>query len=315
MQRLQVPHVREGAANGAGARLLTGEEPAAAVRIEARIRTQALVDAGVRPKLALVSVGDDAASQVYLKKKHEACAEAGIAVERVQFPAGATTDEVVRRVRQLGGDGKVHGILVQLPLAPPADASAVLEAIPPHKDVDGFHPENAGRLALGLPATPFGVLRLLEHYEIPLKGRHALVLGRSHIVGRPLATLLSRKPADMTVTLGHSASEPETLRALARGADLLVAAVGRKHMVQADWVKPGAVVVDVGIHRDESPAGALSAGGSGRVRLTGDVEFESVRHVAGAITPVPGGVGPMTVAMVVLSTVIAAERQGSAVKV
>jgi len=318
LQRLQIPHAREGAggahgeAGSAGARLLTGEEPAAAVRIEARLRTQALVDAGVRPKLALVSVGDDAASQVYLKKKHEACAEAGIAVERVEFPAGTPTDEVVRRVRQLGADGRVHGILVQLPLAPPADGNAVLEAIPPQKDVDGFHPENAGRLALGLPcfvpATPFGVLRLLEHHSIPLKGRHAVVLGRSHIVGRPLATLLSRKPGDMTVTIGHSASEPETLRALARGADLLVAAVGRRHIVQADWVKPGATVVDVGIHREAGPAG-------GRARLTGDVEFESVRHVAGAITPVPGGVGPMTVAMVVLSTVIAAERLSATVKV
>jgi len=313
VQRLQVPYARAAAtANGTGARLLTGAEPAEAVRIEARLRTKALLDAGVTPKLALVSVGDDPASQVYLKKKHEACAEAGIAVERVQFTAGTSTDEVVRRVRQLGADASVHGILVQLPLAPPADGDAVLEAIPPHKDVDGFHPENAGRLALGLPcfvpATPFGVLRLLQHYEIPLKGRHAVVLGRSHIVGRPMATLLSLKPTDMTVTVGHSGSDRDVLRALARDADLLVAAVGRRHMVTADWVKPGAVVVDVGIHR-EPP------GPNGKSRLTGDVEFESVRHVAGAITPVPGGVGPMTVAMVVLSTVIAAERQSSAVRV
>src|SRR5205823_5955223 len=206
----------------------------------------------------------------------------------------------------------VHGILVQLPLAAPAQGDAVLEAIPPAKDVDGFHPENAGRLALGLPcfvpATPFGVLRLLEHYAIPLRGRHAVVLGRSHIVGRPMATLLSSKPQDMTVTVGHSASGPE-LQALARHADLLVAAVGRRHMVTAEWVKPGAVVVDVGIHRDPT------APGSNKSRLTGDVEFESVRHVASAITPVPGGVGPMTVAMVVLSTVIAAERQSATVRV
>jgi len=314
IQRLQIPYSRESVSpNGGGARLLTGEEPAAAVRIEASLRARVLLDAGMKPKLALVSVGDDPASQVYLKKKHEACAEAGLAVERVQFPAGTGTDEVVKRVRQLGADPGVHGILVQLPLAAPADGDAVLEAIPPHKDVDGFHPENAGRLALGLPcfvpATPFGVLRLLQHYEIPLRGRHAVVLGRSHIVGRPMATLLSLKPTDMTVTIGHSGSHPDELRALARGADLLVAAVGRKHMVTADWVKPGAVVVDVGIHR--MPA----ASGSTRATLTGDVEFESVRHVAGAITPVPGGVGPMTVAMVVLSTVIAAERQSAAVKV
>ena len=312
IQRLQIPYARaaKGSTPTGGARLLTGEEPASAVRIEAKLRAQALIDAGVQPKLALVSVGDDPASQVYLKKKHEACAEAGIAVERVQFAAGTSTDEVVRRVRQLGADASVHGILVQLPLAAPADGNAVLDAVPPHKDVDGFHPENAGRLALGLPgfvpATPFGVLRLLQHYEIPLKGRHAVVLGRSAIVGRPMATLLSSKPQDMTVTIGHSASGA-LLQAISREADLLVAAVGKRHMVTADWVKPGAVVVDVGIHRETSA--------NGKSRLTGDVEFESVRHVAGAITPVPGGVGPMTVAIVVLSTVIAAERQSATVKV
>jgi methylenetetrahydrofolate dehydrogenase (NADP+)/methenyltetrahydrofolate cyclohydrolase len=186
----------------------------------------------------------------------------------------------------------------------------VLAAVAPHKDVDGFHPENAGRLALGLPgfvpATPFGVLRLLQHYEIPLPGRHAVVLGRSAIVGRPMATLLSSKPQDMTVTIGHSASGA-MLRSLAREADLLVAAVGKRHMVTADWVKPGAVVVDVGIHRETAA--------NGKHVLTGDVEFESVRHVAGAITPVPGGVGPMTVAIVVLATVIAAERQSAIVRV
>ena len=312
IQRLQIPYTRGVAAGGDGARLLTGEEPAAAVRIEARIRAQVLLDAGVKPRLALVSVGDDPASQVYLQKKHEACAEAGIAVERVAYPAGTATEDVVRRVQQLSTDASVHGILVQLPLAAPAEGGAVLEAIAPAKDVDGFHPENAGRLSVGLPcfipATPFGVLRLLQHYQIPLRGQHAVVLGRSHIVGRPLATLLSSKPHDMTVTIGHSGSGPR-LQNLAREADVLVAAVGRRHMVTADWVKPGAVVVDVGIHR-ESPAND-----SARPRLTGDVEFESVRHVAGAITPVPGGVGPMTVAMVVLSTVIAAERQSATVRV
>ena len=311
IQRLQVPYVKGAKAGPGGARLLTGVEPADAVRIEAKLRAQALIDSGVRPKLALVSVGDDPASQVYLKKKHEACAEAGIAVERVQLAAGTSTDEVVRRVRQLSADASVHGILVQLPLAPPAQSEAVLASVAPEKDVDGFHPENAGRLALGLPgfipATPFGVLRLLQHYEIPLRGRHAVVLGRSAIVGRPMATLLSSKPHDMTVTIGHSGSGA-LLQSLAREADLLVAAVGRRHMVTADWVKPGAVVVDVGIHRE--PASA-----DGRSRITGDVDFESVRHVAGAITPVPGGVGPMTVAIVVLSTVIAAERQSATVKV
>lgn len=311
IQRLQIPYVKGAASNrstgaATGARLLTGAEPADAVAIEARMRAHALLEAGVSPKLALVSVGEDPASQVYLRKKGEACAEAGIEVQRVSIAAGTPTAAVVERVRQLGTDPSVHGILVQLPLAPPAEGQAVLEAIPPFKDVDGFHPENAGRLALGLPgfipATPFGVLRLLQHHAIELAGKHAVVLGRSHIVGRPMATLLSSKGCDMTVTIGHSASGP-TLKALARQADLLVAAVGRQHMVTADWVKPGAVVVDVGMHRMAPPAGG------GKSRLTGDVEFETVRHVASAITPVPGGVGPMTVAMVVLNTVLAAERQ------
>ena len=311
IQRLQVPYSRSaGAARSeATARLLTGAEPAESVHIEAKLRAHALSESGVTPKLALVSVGDDPASKVYLKKKFEACTAAGIEVERVAFPAGASTEQVIAKVRALGADADVHGILVQLPLAAPADGQAVLEAIPPHKDVDGFHPENAGRLALGLPgfvpATPYGVLRLLQYWEIPLAGRHAVVLGRSHIVGRPMATLLSSKGCDMTVTIGHSASGPR-LRELAREADLIVAGVGKRHMVTADWVKPGAVVVDVGIHRLPPAEGAAKG------RLTGDVDFEAVRHIASAITPVPGGVGPMTVAMVVLNTVIAAERSAQA---
>jgi metallophosphoesterase (TIGR00282 family) len=308
LQRLQIPYDKGAAASGT-CRLLTGAQPAEAVHIEARLRVHALTEAGVQPRLALLSVGEDPASRVYLMKKYEACAAAGIEVDRVTLPSGATTAQVIARVHSLGSDPTVHGILVQLPLAPPADVQAVLEAIPPHKDVDGFHPENAGRLALGLPgfvpATPAGVVRLLQHWEVPLRGRHAVVLGRSHIVGRPLATLLSSKGCNMTVTIGHSASGPE-LQALARQADLIVAAAGRLHMVTADWVKPGAVVVDVGIHR------LPPADGQGKGRLTGDVDFEAVRHVASAITPVPGGVGPMTVALVVLNTVIAAERQASA---
>ncbi len=308
IRRLQVPYTREGGA-AEGARLLTGAEPAESVHVEAKLRAHALLTSGVTPRLALVSVGDDPASQVYLKKKFEACAAAGITVDRVTFPAGSTTEQVIAKVRALGADPATHGILVQLPLAPPADGQAALEAIPPFKDVDGFHPENAGRLALGLPgflpATPYGVLRLLQYYEIPLRGKHAVVLGRSHIVGRPMATMLSNKGSDMTVTIGHSASGPR-LRELAREADLIVAGVGKKHMVTADWVKPGAVVVDVGIHRVPAPDG------KGKSRITGDVDFDAVRPIAGAITPVPGGVGPMTVAMVVLNTVIAAERQSGA---
>ncbi len=288
------------------ARRLTGAEPAAAVAARAKLQCDQLRAAGVTPVLALVSVGEDPASRIYLKKKVEACAAAGIEARRVQLPAGTDTATVVAKVRALGADPDVHGILVQLPLAAPAESQPVLEAIPPPKDVDGFHPENVGRLAVGLPAlapaTPAGILELLRHYQIPLAGRHAVVLGRSNVVGRPLATLLSQKGVDCTVTLGHSASGSR-LRELARQADLLVCAIGRPEMVDASWVKPGAVVVDVGIHR--VPRGDAPDA----TRLTGDVDAASVATIASALTPVPGGVGPMTVAMVVANTALAASRQ------
>jgi 2',3'-cyclic-nucleotide 2'-phosphodiesterase len=310
IQRLQIPLA---APRTKGmARILKGDEPAAAIRGAARVQVATLRSGGLTPVLALVSVGEDPASQIYLKKKSEACAEVGIEARRVVLPAGSDTRTVVERVKALARSNDVHGILVQLPLAPPADAQAVLEAIPPEKDVDGFHPINAGRLAAGLPgfvpATPRGILELLRYYQIPLAGRHAVILGRSNVVGRPLANLLSRKGIDMTVTIGHSASGPG-LPLLASQADLLIAAIGRPEIVTAEWVKPGATVVDVGIHRVPNAEGAKGN------RLTGDVEAVSVSRVAGASTPVPGGIGPMTVAMLVANTVIAAEAQAAGVKV
>lgn len=307
IQRLSLPYVRREL--GGTARILSGKEPALAARTAAKVRVAELRAAGIVPALALVSVGEDPASLIYLKRKTEACAEAGIEVRRVTIPAGADTRAVVEKVRLLGADPAIHGLLVQLPLAPPADGQQVLEAVPPEKDVDGFHPINIGRLAAGLPgfvpATPRGVLELLRYYQIPLQGRHAVVLGRSNIVGRPMATLLSTRGVDMTVTIGHSASGPG-LRDLSRQADLLICAIGQPEMVTADWIRPGAVVVDVGIHR------VATEGGN---RLTGDVEADSVSRVAAALTPVPGGIGPMTVAMVVTSTVAAAERQTTGVGV
>lgn len=292
-----------------GARLLRGDAPAAAVLERAREQVARLRAGGTAPMLALVSVGEDTASKIYLRKKAEACAKVGIEVRRIGLAAGADTRAVVGQVRLLAEDPGVHGILVQLPLAAPADAQAVLEAIPPAKDVDGFHPMNAGRLALGLPAlvpaTPLGIVKLLRHHQVPLAGRHAVVLGRSNVVGRPLATLLSQKDCNMTVTLGHSASGPKLIE-LAREADVLVAAMGRRELVTGDWVKPGATVVDVGIHR----VALAEPDADGKdTRLAGDVEAASVSRIAGAMTPVPGGVGPMTVAMVVANTVLAAERQ------
>lgn len=310
IQRLQLPFT--GQPSRGAARPLSGEEPAAAVRGVAATRVRELRAAGTTPVLALISVGDDPASQIYLRRKSEACAEVGIEARRVALAAGSDTGAIIERVRALARSSEVHGILVQLPLAPPAEAQAVLEAVPPEKDVDGFHPVNAGRLAAGLPgfvpATPRGILELLRYYQVPLAGRHAVVLGRSNVVGRPLANLLASRGVDMTVTVGHSASGPQ-LRELARQADVLVAAIGRPESIRAEWVKPGATVVDVGMHR--VPDTRSSSG----TRLTGDVDAVSVSRVAGALTPVPGGVGPMTVAMLIANTVIAAEQQLAGVRV
>jgi hypothetical protein len=286
-----------------GLRILHGEEPASVVRLTARAEVQRLRDGGLVPTLALVSVGEDPGSEIYLKRKTEACAEAGIETRRVALAAGTGTAAVVERVRRLAEDPAVHGILVQMPLAPPAEPGPIIEAIPPAKDVDGFHPLNVGRLATGLPGfvpcTPLGIHELLRHYAVPLAGRHVVVLGRSAIVGRPLATLLSRKGVDATVTLGHSASGA-VLPDLAAQADVLVCAIGQPEMVTARWVKPGATVIDVGTHRVPDPTRRTGH------RLAGDVEFASVAKVAAAITPVPGGVGPMTVAMLLANTVLAA---------
>ena len=307
VQRLAIPLA--GAEPPAGLRLLGGEEPAATVRLAVHAEVQRLRAAGVAPTLALVSVGEDPASQIYLRRKGQACAEVGIETRRVALPAGVRAAAVVEQVARVGADPAVHGVLVQMPLAldpaEPAGAGAqrVLEAVPPGKDVDGFHPVNVGRLAAGLPGfvpcTPRGIHELLRHYGIPLAGRHVVVLGRSNIVGRPLAALLSRKGVDATVTLGHSASGPG-LRELARQADVLVCAIGSPERITAEWVKPGAVVVDVGQHRIPDPTRRTGH------RLVGDVEAASVAKVAGALTPVPGGVGPMTVAMVLANTVQAA---------
>jgi hypothetical protein len=307
IRRLAVPV--PAAEQPAHLRLLAGEDPASTVRMAMHAEVQRLRATGIIPALALLSVGEDPASRIYLRRKSEACSEVGIETLDVALPAGSSTAAVVERVQRLGEDPAVHGILVQLPLAtdpaaPGAPApQAIFEAIPPAKDVDGFHPVNVGRLAAGLPGfvpcTPLGIHELLRHYEVPLAGRHVVVLGRSNIVGRPLATLLSRKGVDATVTLGHSASGPG-LQDLARQADVLVCAIGSPEMVTAEWVRPGATVVDVGVHRIPDPTRRTGS------RLVGDVEAGSVSKVAGALTPVPGGVGPMTVAMVLANTVLAA---------
>ena len=277
------------------AKIIDGKALSAELRTALKPAVQQLVARGVRPGLAAIVVGDDAASRVYVRNKVRACEETGVRSESHELPARATEREILERVAALNADPRVHGILVQLPLPRGVDAERVLAAVSPAKDVDGFHADNLGLLLRGtprfLPCTPAGILRLLEHAGVALAGRRAVVIGRSSIVGKPLALLLLQK--DATVTICHS--KTEHLAALAREADVLVAAAGTPRLVGAEMVKPGACVVDVGIHR----------GADGK--LVGDVDAAAVLPIAGWLTPVPGGVGPMTVAMLVANTIRATE--------
>jgi methylenetetrahydrofolate dehydrogenase (NADP+)/methenyltetrahydrofolate cyclohydrolase len=290
--------------------ILDGRQTAEIWREELRARSDRLRERIGRPAgLAVVRVGDDPASAVYVRNKARAADRAGIQAEVVELPAGAGRQALRETLARLAGDPHVDGLLVQLPLPAGYDPEEAQELVPPAKDVDGLHPLNQGLLALGrprfVPATALGILELLKRHAIPVAGTRALVLGRSAIVGRPLATLLSHKGplGDATVTLAHSRSRD--LGALGRAADLIVAAIGRPAFVGPDWVRPGAVVIDVGINRVSDPS---APGGS---RLVGDVDFAQVAPIAGAITPVPGGVGPMTVAALIHNTLFAAEQAAS----
>ena len=253
---------------------------------------------GVTPGLAAVLVGDDPASQIYVRSKNRLTAEAGMNSFGRTLPAATSQTELLAAVEELNADVSVHGILVQLPLPPQIDPNAVIDAVDPEKDVDGFHLRNAGLLATGrrgvTPCTPLGCMMLLKHQLGDLEGRHAVVVGRSNIVGKPLAQLLLA--ANCTVTVAHSRTRD--LPAVCRGADILVAAVGRARMIRGDWIKPGATVIDVGINRTEEEP-----------KLAGDVDFAEAVEVADAITPVPGGVGPMTIACLLRNTLIAGCRQ------
>jgi len=267
------------------ARILDGKSLAAQVRMAVKREVEALAQRGIRPGLAVVLAGEDPGSRVYVRNKVRACEETGVRSELYELPASVSEEALIDRVLALNDDADVHGILVQLPLPRQIDAQRVLETVSPAKDVDCFHAMNLGALLAGkprmLPCTPAGVMRLLEHGAIPVAGSHAVVIGRSNIVGKPLALLLLQK--DATVTICHS--KTPDLENVARSADILVAAVGRAKLVTARMVKPGACVIDVGVNR-------LRDGS-----LAGDVDFAAVAEVAGAITPVPGGVGPMTIAM------------------
>lgn len=271
-------------------------------RIAAAVAT--LAENAVRPGLAVVLVGEDPASQVYVRNKAKQTLETGMASFEHVLPAETSEFELLALVEKLNNDDGVDGILVQLPLPSHIDAQKVIEAIAPEKDVDGFHPVNAGRLATGLPAlipcTPFGSLMLIKSVAPNIAGLNAVVVGRSNIVGKPMAQLLIAESC--TVTIAHS--KTRDLPDVCRNADILVAAVGRPEMVLGEWIKPGAVVIDVGINRVAAPER-----GPGKTRLTGDVAFASAAEQAGFITPVPGGVGPMTIACLLRNTVIAACRR------
>jgi methylenetetrahydrofolate dehydrogenase (NADP+)/methenyltetrahydrofolate cyclohydrolase len=274
---------------------IDGKAVAAVVRGEVRARVARLAERGITVGLATVLVGDDPASQVYVGHKQKACGEVGIRSYGHRLPATTSQPELVGLVRELAADPSVHGILVQLPLPKGLDPDAVIDAIPPAKDVDGLHPVNQGRLMAGVPGlrscTPLGVMRLLDETGVELKGARAVVVGRSVLVGKPLALLLLERHA--TVTLCHSRTRD--LGAEVGRADVVVAAAGQPGLVRGEWIAPGAVVIDVGTNR--TPEG----------KLCGDVEFAVARERARAITPVPGGVGPMTVAMLLSNTVTAAE--------
>jgi methylenetetrahydrofolate dehydrogenase (NADP+)/methenyltetrahydrofolate cyclohydrolase len=297
------------------ARRLDGAEIARQIKEDARARLAEFAGRGTRPGLGVVLVGDDPGSAVYVRSKTRTCEELGLFHETKRLGAGATTAEVLHAVEHYNRRADVHGILVQLPLPRQVDTQRVLDAVRPEKDVDGFHPENVGRLVQKrprfVPCTPAGIMEMLRRYGIEVAGRRAVVLGRSEIVGKPMALLLMH--ADATVTVCHSRTRE--LPCVTREADILVAAIGKAGLVRAEHVRPGAVVVDVGMNRITDPAAAQDLLLPSRLpefekkghALVGDVHAPSVQEVAGALTPVPGGVGPLTIAMLVANTVRAAQ--------
>ncbi|MBI4745361.1 MAG: bifunctional methylenetetrahydrofolate dehydrogenase/methenyltetrahydrofolate cyclohydrolase FolD [Deltaproteobacteria bacterium] len=279
------------------AAIIDGKAISEKIRSEVKAATEKLIkEKGVTPGLAVVLVGDNPASKVYVGSKEKACGEMGFYSEKHVLPVTASQDELLKLIDKLNNDKNIHGILVQLPLPEQINEDLVLEAISPGKDVDGFHPYNVGRLAVGKPlfqpCTPYGMMKMLEYSNISVEGKHAVIIGRSNIVGKPIALMLLQKSA--TVTICHS--KTKDLKAEVKRADIVVAAIGKPEFVTGDMMKEGAVVLDVGINRLESG------------KLVGDVDFASAEKVASAITPVPGGVGPMTIAMLMFNTLESAKR-------
>ena len=287
------------------AKLIDGKAIAEQIRQELVERIAVLDKQGIKPGLASVLVGEDPASKVYVGMKEKNCQELGIYSDPYHIPAETSQEELLKLVNRLNADSRIHGILVQLPLPDHIDENTVIEAISPDKDVDGFHPLNLGRLVIGMPSfrpcTPAGVQELLLRSGVELSGKRVVIVGRSNIVGKPLANILMQKAdgANATVTVAHSRTE--NLPEVVGSADVLVAAIGSAEIIPGDWIKPGAVVIDVGVNRVEDSTAKRG------YRLVGDVHFESASKVASRITPVPGGVGPMTRVMLMKNTVVSAE--------
>jgi methylenetetrahydrofolate dehydrogenase (NADP+)/methenyltetrahydrofolate cyclohydrolase len=287
--------------------LMDGKLVAEKIKAELKIESARLIESGTDPHLAAILVGDDPASHTYVRNKEKACHEAGIISSVYRQSASITEDELLAMIGFINDDPEVHGLIVQLPLPAHINPDKVIQKIKPAKDVDGFHPVNIGRMVQGvpsyLPATPFGIMKLLEFYKVETEGKHCVVLGRSNIVGTPISILMSRKtnPGNATVTLCHSKSK--NLESITREADILIAAIGREGFVKADMVREGAVVIDVGMHR--IPSKETNSG----FRLTGDVDFTAVSKKASMITPVPGGVGPMTIVSLLYNTIMAAKKE------
>ena len=275
---------------------IDGKQIAGLVTEKVKERVEHLKSKGVVPGLAVVLVGSNPASQTYVSNKAKTCERLGMHSVLIELDENITEKELLKNVEALNQDEKIHGILVQLPLPSQIDEDRVISAISPQKDVDGFHPESVGKMMIGqqsfLPCTPFGIMKLLEYSEVDISGKHAVIIGRSNIVGKPMGQLLLQK--DATVTYCHS--KTKDLRSFTKQADILVVATGRTKMIDASYIKEGAVVIDVGINRDENN------------KLCGDVDFASAQEVASKITPVPGGVGPMTIAMLMENTCLAAEN-------
>ncbi|MBT4391056.1 MAG: bifunctional methylenetetrahydrofolate dehydrogenase/methenyltetrahydrofolate cyclohydrolase FolD [Euryarchaeota archaeon] len=286
-----------------GALLLDGKKLSLDIENNLKIRVSKLKEDGIFPHLAVILVGEDPASEVYVKNKEKACDRTGIKSTKVLLPSSTTENDILELIDLMNNDDMIHGILVQSPTPPSINEISITEKISPSKDVDGFHPQNLGKLVQGelgglMPCTPAGIMKLLKHSRIDLTGRKVTVIGRSRIVGMPLALLLAQKGIDATVTIAHSKSKD--LADICRESDVLIVAIGRPEVVKLDWIKPGSVIVDVGISR-------INDSLTGKSRLVGDVSSKAM-ELASHMTPVPGGVGPMTIAMLLSNTVDAAAK-------